>query len=318
MLKEIDADGDLLIILTPSAGPFADESQFDAETGAQSEWKKAVMFEPWPEIPAALEDIEAEPAVAQDEAMAWPGEDELAAPPDDMGTEPEVAQDEPVAELESIEEPPPHIFQFKVSSKNMASASRFFKKMLSGVWLEATTTHVDGLRHVDMEGFDADAFTIVMYLIHGLNRKEQVPREVDVEMLARIAVVTDYLGCYDAVALASEIWLAALKPISDAAAQTYNRTTIIFLFISSVFADRTTFERCVRTAIWETSGPVPTLGLPIPGKIAGRSLPVKIMLGGRGLTINLRRHKRQERRTHGSCYRRTLFPARVAQRQFQT
>lgn len=247
MIREIDPDGDLLIALTPSSEPFADEALFDAEAGDQKDCTEFGDIEPETE----------------------------ESPLDNMPPAPDMVQDASMTEPEQIDDPVPQTFQFKVSSKNMASSSRRFKKMLSGVWLEATTIHTDGMRHVDMEGFDAEAFTIVMYLIHGRNRKDVVPREVELEMLAKIAVVTDDLGCYDAVALASEVWLEALKSTLNAASKQYNRTMIISLVIVCVFADSTRFNNCVRTAVWESRGPIPTMGLPIPGRVVGTRLDTK-------------------------------------------
>lgn len=167
--------------------------------------------------------------------------------------------------------PPDEIYdedtEFLVSSKHLCLASPRFHKMLTGDWLEARTIYPDGRRRVSMEGFHVDAFRIVMNVIHGLNDSNiNVPRTISLDQLGKIAVLVDDLQCQGTIAILSEIWIDKLKgSVSD----TYDRNLIIWIFVSSVFGQAEVFKQVTRTATLKSEGEVPTLGLPIRGKITG-------------------------------------------------
>lgn len=133
MTIEIDPDGDLLITLTPLTKPFA-AWPVDDDNDTQSVASN--------DSPAASTTADASNTSTSDETNPSDNED--------------------------ITPPPPEPVLFRVSAKHMCFASPRFKQMLTGPWLEATTIHPDGLRHVDIDGdFDASAFEIVMMVIHG-------------------------------------------------------------------------------------------------------------------------------------------------------
>ncbi len=161
--------------------------------------------------------------------------------------------------------------QLKVSSKHLMMASPRFKKMLSGDWVEAKTIHPDGYRHVEFEGFDPEGTKIVLNILHGKTRR--VPRIVDLELLAKIAVVVDDLECYEEVEVFSDMWIAgsrATVPIE------YDRDLILWILVSSVFRKPDLFKSTTRTAILWSPGPVQTLGLPIRQSVVGGSIVVSV------------------------------------------
>lgn len=51
---------------------------------------------------------------------------------------------------------------------------------------------------------------ILMRILHGKN--QHVPKAVNLELLAKIAVLVDYYNCPDAAGLAAEIWIPKLTP----------------------------------------------------------------------------------------------------------
>lgn len=164
----------------------------------------------------------------------------------------------------------PDVTRFRVSSKHMCSASRRFRQMLTGPWLEATRIHPDGLRHVDMEGFDPEAFAIILNLIHGLGT--EVPRAVEFDLLARICVVIDDLECHrqEDVHTYSVIWGTDLDLNRDVIQTMFlDRDLILSIFISSVLDLPALFKASTSTAIERSTGHVPTLGLPVRDKIVG-------------------------------------------------
>ena len=136
-------------------------------------------------------------------------------------------------------------------------------------WLK--TIHPDGYRHVELEGFDPEGTKIVLNILHGKTRR--VPRTVDLELLAKIAVVVDDLECYEEVEVFSDMWIAesrATVPIE------YDRDLILWILVSSVFRKPDLFKSTTRTAISWSPGPIQTLGLPIRQSVVGESIVVSV------------------------------------------
>lgn len=154
-----------------------------------------------------------------------------------------------------------------VSSKHLMDASKRFKIMLSGTWLEANVVHADGLRHVDMEGFDIDAFLVVMHILHHKNRK--VPEDVGLEMLAKIAVIVDDLDCLEALLPWRDQWTSHLSATSDSLRR-YGRNLILWIMTSAIFNLPEFFDVATKTVILLGDGPLPTLGLPIREQVVGK------------------------------------------------
>jgi hypothetical protein len=168
-------------------------------------------------------------------------------------------------------EHPPGQLQLKVSSKHLMVASPRFKKMLSGDWVEAKTIHPDGYRHVELEGFDPEGTQIVLNILHGKTRR--VPRTVDLELLAKIAVVVDDLECHEEVEVFSDMWIAksrASVPIE------YDRDLILGILVASVFRKPDLFKSTTRTAILWSPSPIQTLGLPIRQSVVGETVVVSV------------------------------------------
>lgn len=200
---------------------------------------------------------------------AWEGDQDLL--PNDSNANADDIEDIPMAPYEA--RPLPSTLsqstelRLKVSSKHLTLASRRFKKMLGGNWVEAQTIHPDGCRHVNMEDFDPTALKIVMNIIHGRTRK--VPRSVDLELLTNIAVLVDDLECYEEIEVFSDLWIGELKhSIPDELA----RELVLWICVSTVFRQSGLFSRTTRTAILWSTGPFESLGLPIPKPIIGKYL----------------------------------------------
>lgn len=65
-----------------------------------------------------------------------------------------------------------------------------------GNWKETT---LSSQNNIEVYDWDAKAILIVMDIIHG--RTHQVPRSIDLELLAKIALVIDFFDCHEVVAL---------------------------------------------------------------------------------------------------------------------
>ena len=138
-------------------------------------------------------------------------------------------------------------------------ASPYLQKMYSGNWKEAADRDRDGLlswRVGDL--FDPEAFIDVMNVIHGRNRL--VPRTVDLELLAKIAVITDYLKCHESMEIFSALWMVSLE---DSLPETYSRDLVLWIMISSIFRNKVVFRSATRTAILRSGEEVPCVGIPI-------------------------------------------------------
>jgi hypothetical protein len=156
--------------------------------------------------------------------------------------------------------------QLRVSSRHLNLASPYFKVALNGPWKEATSVSADGCRHIFADDWDPQAFLILMHIIHGRNR--QVPRHISLELLAKIAALVDYYECYEAVEVFAKLWLQGLKSQSQLPSQV-GRDLVLWLFISWVFGDADIFRSITSTALQQSQGSLPTLGLPIPEGIIG-------------------------------------------------
>ncbi|KAK4149057.1 hypothetical protein C8A00DRAFT_19216, partial [Chaetomidium leptoderma] len=158
----------------------------------------------------------------------------------------------------------PSEIQLRVSSRHLILASPYFKAALNGPWREAASVSADCSQDVYAYDWDPQAFLILMHIIHARNR--QVPRLVSLELLAKIAVLVDYYECYEAVEVFAELWLQGLKSQSQLPAQV-NRELTLWLCVSWIFGDADVFTSVTSTALQQSQGPLPTLGLPIPERI---------------------------------------------------
>ncbi|KAI0101463.1 hypothetical protein F4776DRAFT_658217 [Hypoxylon sp. NC0597] len=148
--------------------------------------------------------------------------------------------------------------EFRVSSRHLVLASKYFKSVLRGPWKEATEVHSDSCRHIEARDWDENAMLILMQVIHGLNRK--VPRSITLEMLAKIAVLVDYYKCHEAVALWSDIWIDQL---GDTVPTTLNRDLVLWILVASVLERGALFKKATKVAVLHCRGYLPTLDLPI-------------------------------------------------------
>jgi hypothetical protein len=85
----------------------------------------------------------------------------------------------------------------RCSSKHLALASTYFRRIFEGPWKENTNDSTGSPRTVQALNWDKQALLVILNIIHG--RTRAVPRHINLEMLAKIAVMVDYYGCLEAV-----------------------------------------------------------------------------------------------------------------------
>ncbi|KAF2233973.1 hypothetical protein EV356DRAFT_502906 [Viridothelium virens] len=117
--------------------------------------------------------------------------------------EPPVPDDEPPAPFDQA------LVQIRVSSRHLALASSHYSHMLEGKCNEADTIRNNGAVEVKVEDVDADALVILMYIIEGKTR--DVPKEVTLEMLAKMAVIVFLYRRHGTVEVFTDMWIAHLR-----------------------------------------------------------------------------------------------------------
>lgn len=154
----------------------------------------------------------------------------------------------------------------RVFSRHLILASSNFKMMLTGRCQESRIQSEDKYL-IKVEDWDANAFIILMNIIHG--RFRSIPRSIDLETLAKIAVLVDYYNCHEVVELAVEMWIKRLKwPLPT----TYCRELVLWLHVSWVFCEADIFEEITRTTLRTMKGQLCTMRLPIPENIVRKQV----------------------------------------------
>jgi hypothetical protein len=155
---------------------------------------------------------------------------------------------------------------YHVSSRHLMLASPIFKRALDkDGFEESVRNEKDGLFHIDASDWDAEAFLIVMRIIHGRNR--QVPKEIALEMLAEIAVLEDYYLFGESLEVFKDLWLQKIKEID--VPNTYCRDLVLWIWVTWVFDVEEHFKKATMLAMTHSTCDIPTFGLPIPTKVIG-------------------------------------------------
>ena len=156
--------------------------------------------------------------------------------------------------------------RYYVSSRHLMLASPMLKRaLLKDGFAESRRDGTDGLYHVEASDWDPEAFLIVLRIVHGRNK--QVPREVTLEMLAKIAILEDYFNFGQALDPFTDIWIERLAktPIPAVCC----RNVVLWVWVAWVFDIEKQFLEATATAIQQSTDSFPTLGLPIPEIISG-------------------------------------------------
>ncbi|TGJ88664.1 hypothetical protein E0Z10_g53 [Xylaria hypoxylon] len=244
----LDPDGDILVIVpgklpenyVENAGPHERES---GET-------ESLVAEAAVEEPIAEEVTVAEEVTETEEVTAAEAANSEEQQPDASTTREEEDQ-----------------WRFKASSKHLALASPYIKEMMAGPSREANEVHDDGLLHLAFSGFDVDAISLILSVIHGLNRR--VPRTVDLSMLAQIARIVDYLSCHEAMELYASIWIDHLQGPTNSSREDWDA----WISVAGVFQNAGIFNRWTRVAIVQKLNCPPSLELPILSQAYGKLSP---------------------------------------------
>ena len=82
------------------------------------------------------------------------------------------------------------VFRIQASAKHLILASPVFQKALTEGWKEGFHLVEKGAVENTISGWDLDAFLILMNNFHC--RPQILPREISLELLAKVAILADY------------------------------------------------------------------------------------------------------------------------------
>lgn len=164
-------------------------------------------------------------------------------------------------------------YYFKVSMKHLSLASLRAKAVLQGPFQESIPTS-DGFRHWTFEPiFDPEAFKIVMSIIHA--QFHNVPDEVSLELLSKIAIIVDDLHCRDSVHHFAKLWLIGLDKVTQVSDDGLSFARSIFALWVFRLDERFGIE--TGFAVIHSLNISSSFGLPIPPQILGRQRLEKII-----------------------------------------
>ncbi|KAI9768640.1 MAG: hypothetical protein M1839_004000 [Geoglossum umbratile] len=158
--------------------------------------------------------------------------------------------------------------RFRVSSRHMILASPVFKVMLRQEFKEAIVLRSTGKLEVTLEDDCPAAFLILLNIIHGHVRL--VPREIDLDMLTRVAIIVDKYDCLEVVEIFSDMWFSKLRKKLPGS---FTKTLLPWLCITWVFERADEFMLMTQIAQRESTGNIEeelANGLPIPSSILGQ------------------------------------------------
>ncbi|KGQ06693.1 hypothetical protein BBAD15_g7991 [Beauveria bassiana D1-5] len=134
---------------------------------------------------------------------------------------------------------------FRVSTKHLQLASDRARCMFLHPFAESNKDEVTGLFKWTFEAlFDAEAFRIVLSVIHG--QSKDVPERVSVRLLAEISAVVEDLQCRDAVWFYAKVWF---RYLGEELPAEVSPDLFDWIFISSVFDEPSIFTATTQTAI---------------------------------------------------------------------
>ncbi|KAG9253073.1 uncharacterized protein F5Z01DRAFT_751498 [Emericellopsis atlantica] len=151
---------------------------------------------------------------------------------------------------------------FKVSARTMATASRYFSALLSGNWTEAQNVASGEPLVIQAHGWDVSAFLLFLQVLHG--KCLNVPFKIKHELWAKIVLIIDYYGSFEAMHFCTTVWYENLR---DKVANFDGRRLLLDLATGCALTNREQTQEAALVAIREATCRIPTLGLPIPQRV---------------------------------------------------
>jgi hypothetical protein len=94
-------------------------------------------------------------------------------------------------------------------------------------------------------------------------RNHKVPRTMELETLAKVAILVDYYDCGESVEVFVDMWMADLRVRASIPTQ-YCRNLILWMWVSWAFKLPDMFKQTTAAVIKHSAERVRDLGLPVP------------------------------------------------------
>ncbi|PYH96904.1 hypothetical protein BO71DRAFT_319663 [Aspergillus ellipticus CBS 707.79] len=167
------------------------------------------------------------------------------------------------SEPEVEEDPADKTFRIRASSKHLIMASPMFKSMLTSGWKEANEFRKTGFADLTTSGWDMDAFSIVLKILHG--KQHEIPRFEEIEKIAKVGMIADYYCCQELVRAAALPWLIRLpKEVPNTCSY---RDLVLWIWVSHFYQLPEHFTAATAIAISQATGEIDPLGIPISTEI---------------------------------------------------
>lgn len=158
--------------------------------------------------------------------------------------------------------------RFRVSSKVLMLASAYFRRMFSTQWREGQELNANGSVELEIPDTDPKALLIILNIIH--LRRRCVPQSVDLDTLTKLAVLTDYFQCHDALGPYPTSWGGWLEGTIP---QVFCNDLVKWICISWVFDYDNIFTKVTQTAQRHSTNNIDCLDLPIPESVSSECYP---------------------------------------------
>jgi hypothetical protein len=163
---------------------------------------------------------------------------------------------------------PHNAIHYQVSSEHMKVASPILAHMISVDNKVGGKGGLGGCYYIILEDCNEEALHILLNILHLKNR--EVPRKVNLDLLAKLAVLIDRYKCTEAVEVFLGMWTEAGLVI-DPVPSEYCRELVLWLYVAWVAKMPRTFKDVTTTAIeFGVDCSLRTMGLPIPVSVSGK------------------------------------------------
>ncbi|KAG8159538.1 hypothetical protein KVR01_010175 [Diaporthe batatas] len=268
---DLDVEGDVILTLHNPNEPFfvwlekepSEVSQYWQSFPDAELVRKFGQLDPsWSDLPS-----EAEPRLE---------DAPLHVPVDPSFEEAALGEETPFDTSDQLVQDTPHVSDLPEATRPKQAGLEDDDGINEHAHQEENTSRVDSWYKISATDWDEKAFKLLMDIVHG--NSHNVPRHVDLELLAKIAVLVDYYKCYDVVKFYSDTWIEGLGETMNVTQ--YSRDFVLVLFVSCVFIQGTTFRDLTYQAMKQTTEPFRSLGLPFPERLIEEIERVRIRTVG--------------------------------------
>jgi hypothetical protein len=171
----------------------------------------------------------------------------------------------------SLPDKAPPEFRYLVSSFHLKNASSYFRNMFSLGFSECLVDPNDGKYHVIAQSFNPKALEHILNIIHVKNWR--LPKHVEVEQMAHMAVVVDYYQMHGAVSFHVTVWQKILHdrvwktptPKRGVFPNMYCPPLVLHTFVARMFGNEEGLKRGAAIILREISHPIHDMGIPLLG-----------------------------------------------------